>query len=226
MSSDMNAGTSKSSTLGFQDVADSNKEILVRRMFEGAIAAYESSSDVVDRYSTWLLVGTGAALTLAIANLDDLSVILTNLGTKGGLFAILLSLVAGLIQKTLAFRCQSEALVGKAASECFLSEKKAYSESQEALSNKANAVGQRVDIQFAAEEAVLDKLCECLPFHLRWWVQGVRMKIRRNPAFAYKRRLRLVVAQGHLLYVQVLLVLVGLGILLFSFNPPPVTPSP
>ena len=71
-------------------------------MFLGAL----SGSAIIDKFSMWLLAGTGATAALMITNLDKIVPFLGVAGLKTSLSILIISALCGFIAKYKALNCQ------------------------------------------------------------------------------------------------------------------------
>jgi hypothetical protein len=65
-----------------------------------------SSSPTIDKFSTWLLAGTGATAALMISNLTSLSSVLNSPSIKYSLYILAISSLLGFFAKYYSLRCQ------------------------------------------------------------------------------------------------------------------------
>lgn len=75
---------------------------LVFAMFSSMIA----TAPIIDRFVTWLLVGTGATAVLLITNISNILLFLSIYGFKVSGFFLVISGVFGLLAKFKSIQCQ------------------------------------------------------------------------------------------------------------------------
>jgi len=85
------------------EINKKNAEIgFTEGLFTGALA----SSSIIDKFSTWLLAGTGATAALMIANLDKLSPVLGGETFRQSIYLLLVSALFGFLAKYKSIHCQ------------------------------------------------------------------------------------------------------------------------
>jgi hypothetical protein len=199
------------------DLSTQNSELLRTRLLQASVSAYGQSCAETDRFSTWLMVGTGAALALAIPNLQELEKVVGWLGLKYGLLLILTSLAAGLFQRLTGFRILSESVVEMSSKAASGEELKLYHQAQNDLAAQARNLGIALKPPDPmAVQLSMDQLVSYLPAYLRWYANRAREKARSDPNFFARRRVRLIVRQGLLLVLQFLSLIIGLALILLN----------
>ena len=78
------------------------------RLLRAYVSSLLSTSPTIDRFSTWLLAGIGAATTLTITNIESITRIISFQNVKGALYLLIVSGLFGLLEKYLALRIQTK----------------------------------------------------------------------------------------------------------------------
>lgn len=159
---------------------ENTENAIVSSMFETAACATEP----IEKFSTWLLVGTAAIASFLIANSDKILPILSNRGflVCGGLLCI--SCFFGLLAKVFALRSQISSKIVVAVSATFKEHLAMYREEERKIKEGAEFWG--IDLQTGVRaERIVTEFIKPLP----WWAKFLIIRKLRsqknNPQIGY-----------------------------------------
>ena len=112
---------------------ENTENAIVSSMFE----AGSKSSEPIEQFSTWLLIGTAAVSSFLIVNSDKLLPLVSKAGFLVCGAFLCLSCIAGLISKIYALRCGIAIKVGAAIRETFLEHLENYEKEEEKIKDGA-----------------------------------------------------------------------------------------
>lgn len=164
---------------------------IVSSMFE----AGSKSSEPIEQFSTWLLIGTAAIASFLIANSDKLIPLITKKGFLVCGAFLCLSCTSGLISKIYALRCQIGIKVGAAVRETFLGHLKNYEKEEEKIKEGANFWGITLETGIRMER-VLEEFFKPQPIIIKWLATRILKKHECNPQVGYLPLISMMNRQG------------------------------
>lgn len=148
------------------EINKKNAEIgFTEAMFTGAIV----SSSIIDKFSTWLLAGSGATAALMIANLDKLSPVLGVSTFKQSIYLLVVSALFGFLAKYKSIHCQIMLATGEEIKKRVLPVLEKHEENEEKIEGMAKEhdieVNTEMDLEF-----VINEYCRAFPKVMRFWL--------------------------------------------------------
>lgn len=188
---------------------ENTENSIVSSMFE----ATSKSSEPIEQFSTWLLVGTAAIASFLIANSDKL----IPLVSKGGFLIcgafLCLSCILGLLSKIYALRCKIGIEVSATVRKTFMEHLKSYEEEENKIQDGASFWG--IDLETGIRmERVLSELYKSQPKIVVWFATRLLKKLEGNPQIAHIPLIKMLNKQGLFAFVQAVLFL---GFLMSGF---------
>jgi len=181
---------------------ENTENAIVSSMFE----ASAKSSEPIDRFSTWLLIGTAAVASFVITNADKLIPLVKQSGfIVCGVF-LCFSCVFGLISKMYALRCKIGIEVGAAVRNTFISHLSQYKEKEQKIKENAELWGINLESGIRIER-VLSEFYKPLPRITVWLASRHFKKNAGNPQIGYIFLIKNLNKQGFFALVQAILFL-------------------
>ena len=181
---------------------ENTENAIVSSMFE----AGSKSSEPIEQFSTWLLVGTAAIASFLIANSDKLIPLITKKGFLVCGAFLCLSCISGLISKIYAVRCHIGIKVGEAVRETFQVHLKNYEIEEEKINEGASFWGITLETGIRMER-VLEEFFKPQPFIVKWLAKRILKKNQGNPQVGYLPLVSMINRQGFFAILQAFLFL-------------------
>jgi hypothetical protein len=182
---------------------------IVSSMFEASFNA----SKPIEKFSTWLLVGTATVAAFFITNADKLLPLITQAGfLVCGVF-LCASCLLGFISRMYALRCEIQIETGAAVRKTFAEHLAKHQEEEKKIEESASAwcITLETGIRF---ERVLSEFFTLLPRWVAWFVSRQLRKHMNNPQVGYLPVIKGLQWQGVFALLQALLFL---GFLIAGF---------
>lgn len=175
---------------------------IVSSMFESAFKA----SKPIEKFSTWLLVGTAAVAAFFITNADNLLPFITQAGflTCGALLCA--SCLLGLISRMYALRCEIQIETGAAVCETFAKHLANHKEEEKKIKESAGVWGITLETGIRMDR-VLSEFFISLPRWVAWFANRQLKKHSNNPQVGYLPVIKGLQRQGVFAFLQALLFL-------------------
>lgn len=176
---------------------ESAKNAMVTSMFEAAA----KSSEPIDTFASWLLVGTAAVASFFIANAEKILPLVTRNGfVICGLF-LCISCAFGLLSKMFALRCKIGIEMSAAVRKTFAEHLAQYEEEERKIRQGAEFWG--ISLQTGIRiERVLSQFFAALPKWAVWLAQRQLKKNVGNPQIGHLPIIKYLYAQGMLAFLQ------------------------
>jgi hypothetical protein len=162
----------------FKEWEDSIHEQLHNDMIKFASDSLIDTNEVFDKFSSWLLVGSGATAALMIVNLDKIMPYLSTFGLRVSIAFLTLSAFFGFMSKIHGLNAAASNAVSKKLDVTMKARMEEYQKSIQEFEVEARKVGyenaQEPDIARFTNDFV-----ELFPKIIQWWI---RKKIRREEA--------------------------------------------
>ena len=131
-----------------------NAEIgFIEGLFTGALV----SSSIIDKFSTWLLAGSGAIASLMVANFDKLSPVLGGITFKHSIYILVISALFGFLAKYKSIHCQIILATGEEIKKRILPVLEKHEEDEEKITDMAKQneidVNTSMDREYVLKEA-------------------------------------------------------------------------
>ena len=179
---------------------ENTENAIVSSMFE----AGSKSSEPIEQFSTWLLVGTAAIASFLIANSDKLVPLISKTGFLVCGAFLCLSCMSGLISKIYALRCQIGIKVGVAVRETFLEHLEKYEKEEEKIKEGASFWGITLETGIRMER-VLEEFFKPQPKIVTWLATRILKKHEGNPQVGYLPLISMINRQGFFAILQAFL---------------------
>lgn len=173
---------------------------IVSSMFEAGMLA----SEPIEKFATWLLVGTAFILSFLITNANHLLPIIGHNGFRvlGGLLCS--SCLFGLASRVYALRCKIQSAVLKAVGATFAERLDAYSKEEEKIQEGAKFWGITLETGVRMER-ILGEFFKPFPKLAVWLATRQLKKNEGNPQIAYIALIKGLTRQGAFAFLQVLM---------------------
>ncbi len=159
---------------------ENTENAIVSSMFEAASKA----SEPLEKFSTWLLVGTAAVASFLITNSDKLVPLLGAKGFSGCGALLCLSCLLGLLSKLIGLRSQIGKEMGEAVRMTFAEHLEKYKEDEKKIQQGAEFWN--IDLQTGIRiDRVLSEFYEPLPWWASWLAKRQLKKHAGNPQVGY-----------------------------------------
>ncbi|MEK6791012.1 MAG: hypothetical protein AABY45_04845 [Deltaproteobacteria bacterium] len=156
-----------------------NKENAEQALVSATFKCMADTSPIVDKFSMWLLAGTGASGALLISRIEAVIPHLTATGFKWCLFFLIVSAILGFLAKYKSLRCQIQNEVNTKLTELmpaiFAKHKEDKTEIQEYA--KQRGVALETDISLSK---VIAEFAKPFPFWVRWLIERQVIKNQGN----------------------------------------------
>lgn len=148
------------------EINKKNAEIgFTEGLFTGALV----SSSIIDKFSTWLLAGTGATAALMIANFDKLSPVLGGGTFRQSIYLLVVSALFGFLAKYKSIHCQILLATGEEIKKRVLPVLKKHGEDEEKIEGMAKEhdieVNTKMDLEYVFKE-----YCRAFPKVMHNWL--------------------------------------------------------
>jgi len=181
---------------------ENTENAIVSSMFE----AGSQSSEPIEKFSTWLLVGTAAVASFLIANADKLAPLISKSGFLVCGAFLCLSCMAGLVSKIYALRCRIAIKVGGAVRSTFLEHLESYEKEEKKIQEGASFWGITLETGIRMER-VLEEFFKPQAKIVTWLATRILKKHEGNPQVGYLPLISMINRQGFFAILQALLFL-------------------
>ncbi|MDH5561293.1 MAG: hypothetical protein OEY59_10630 [Deltaproteobacteria bacterium] len=179
---------------------ENTENAIVSSMFEAAA----KSSDPMEQFSSWLLMGTAAIASFLIANSDKLLPLVSREGflVCGGFLS--LSCAFGFLSKIYALRCKIGIEVGSAVRKIFGEHLAKYEEEELKIQDGAKFWGINLETGIRMER-VLSEFYKSQPKIVVWFATRLLRKFEGNPQIGHLPLMTMLNKQGLFSFVQAVL---------------------
>ncbi|MBB1117404.1 hypothetical protein H4O09_10125 [Stenotrophomonas sp. W1S232] len=189
---------------------------LARENAENAIvssmlSATSKSSEPIETFTTWLLVGAAAIASFLLGNADKLIPILGQSGFRSVGAALCVSCLFGLLSKVFALRHKVAVETGKAVEQTFEEHLARHEKEELQIQESAAVWGITLDSGIRMER-VLKEFLAPMPWWVRWTAQRYLKKHGNNPQVGHISRIKSLTLQGTFAFLQAISFLTFLGI--------------
>ena len=153
---------------------------IVSSMFEASFNA----SEPIEKFSTWLLVGTAAIASFFITNADKLVPFIKHAGFLACGAFLCLSCLFGLVSRIFALRCKIQIAAGAAVRTTFAEHLTKHQEEEKKIKEGAAVWGITLETGIRIER-VLGEYLAPLPRWVAWLVARQIKKHATNPQVGY-----------------------------------------
>lgn len=157
--------------------------------------ALSKSSEPIEQFSTWLLVGTATIASFLIVNSDKLMLLIS---PKGFLFCgacLCLSCITGFVSKIYALRCKIGIEVGSAIRKTFIEHLNNYENEQKKIQDSASFWGITLETGIRIER-VFSEFYKLQPKIVVWITTKLLKKLEGNPQAFYIILVKMLNRQG------------------------------
>lgn len=176
---------------------ENTENAIVSSMFETAAL----SSEPIDNFSTWLLIGSASIASFLIVNIEKVLPFVGQAGFLASGAFLWVSCVLGLLSKIYAVRCKVAGEIAQSVRETFQAHLRAYEQEEERIQEGAKFWG--ITLQSGVRiERILPEFLAPLPKPFRWLAMRQLRKDERNPQIGYLYRFRALMKQSALAFFQ------------------------
>jgi hypothetical protein len=146
-----------------------NKENAEHGFVSGLFQSMSETSPVLEKFSMWLLAGTGATAALLITQIESILPYLSEKGFKTCLIVIVLSAIAGFVAKYYALRCEIQNRIQSKLMELVKPALEKHEEDEETIQEHAEQRGieLQTDIDFSV---IMNEFSRPFPFWVKWLI--------------------------------------------------------
>jgi hypothetical protein len=181
---------------------ENTENAIVSSMFE----ASTKSSALIEKFSTWLLVGAATVASFFIINSDKLVPLVSSKGFLVCGTFLCLSCIAGLISKIYAMRCAIAIEVGAAVRKTFVEHLESYEQEEKKIKDGASFWGITLETGVRMER-ILQEFFKPQPKIVVWLSNRMLKKHEGNPQVGYLPLISMVNTQGLFSILQAFLFL-------------------
>lgn len=180
-------------------VRENTENAIVSSMFE----AISKTSEPIETFATWLLVGTAAIASFFITNADKLLPLIKQNGFMTCGAFLCFSCIFGLLAKMYALRCKIGIDMGAAVKKTFQDHLSKYKEEEIKIKEGAEFWG--INLQTGVRiERILSEFYAPMPKWAVWLAKRLLKKNADNPQVAYLSLIKNLNALGLLSFFQAL----------------------
>lgn len=179
-----------------------NKENAENALTSAMFSSLVSTSPVIDRFSSWLLAGTGATAALLVANADKLVPFLSNTGFRVVGALLVVSAVFGLLSKTRAVQCQIGTENDQRVRELMRPILDKHLQDEEKIQQAAEARGLPLATELDLGR-VIAEFAKPFPRWVGWLLRRHLAKHAGNPQIGYLLPVRFYISQATFAFLQV-----------------------
>lgn len=179
---------------------ENTENAIVSSMFEAAA----KSSEPIEQFSSWLLMGTAAIASFLIANSDKLLSLVSKEGFLVCGTFLSLSCAFGFLSKIYAVRCKIGIEVGSATRKTFGEHLAKYKEEESKIQDGANFWGINLETGIRMER-VLSEFYKSQPNIVVWFATRLLKKFEGNPQIGHLPLMTMLNKQGLFSFVQAML---------------------
>lgn len=188
---------------------ENTENAMVSSMFEATL----KSSEPLEQFSTWLLLGTAAIASFLIVNADKLIPLVSKDGFLICGTFLCLSCISGLLSKIYALRCKIGIESGSAVRKMIIEHMSKYNEEETEIQEGASFWGIKLETGIRMER-VLSEYYKAHPKIVVWFAKRLHKKLEGNPQIGYIPLVNILNKQGMFTGAQALLFL---GFLISGF---------
>jgi hypothetical protein len=181
---------------------ENTENAIVSSMFE----AFAKSSEPIEQFSSWLLVGTAAIASFLIANADKLLPLVAKEGCLVCGAFLSLSCLFGFLSKIYALRSKVSIEVGAAVRETFSTHLDEYEKEEAKIQDGVEFWGINIETGIRMER-VLSEFYKPQPKIVVWFAKRVLKKLEGNPQVGHIPLVKMLNWQGLFAIVQATLFL-------------------
>lgn len=161
-----------------------NKYNAEQELTSAMFASILSTSPIVDRFSIWLLAGTGAAAALLVTSVQDILPFLSETGFKTCGAFLVISVLLGFMAKYKAISCQISYEIDVAIRKAMIPILQKHKNDEEKISEYAAEQGINLDTELDMG-AVLKEFGKPFPWWVNWLINRNLRKHEGNQQMGY-----------------------------------------
>lgn len=136
------------------NLAKITNNIAETRLTEILFGEILKSSPIFDKFSTWLLIGTGATASLMITNLEKISPIVGRTNLKDSIYLLTVSALLGFLAKFKYIHCQTMLAINEQMKEQILLALGKYNREIEEINNLAKENNHKIETNLDFENVI------------------------------------------------------------------------
>lgn len=158
---------------------NTNKENAVQEFVSSVFISMAETSPTMDKFSIWLLAGTGATGAFLIAQASSVLPHLTTFGFKVSMALLISSAVFGVIAKLSSIRCETQTHMMSKFPERLEPVFEKHREAAEEIQEFASKRGMKIETGFKLSD-VVDEFLKPFPSWVQWIV---RRKMKKESVY-------------------------------------------
>ena len=180
------------------------------RLLRAYVSSLLSTSPAIDKFSTWLLAGIGAAATLLITNIESISRIASFENIKWALLLLIVSGLFGVLEKYLALDIQGNLSQEKSLRDILAPLSADYQFRKSVIEGRAEVDGKSINVKIDIKK-VLNQYAALHPW-------PIRKKIGRPDPLPIVLKKRVCCYYWQLVYAIIEIVLFSAFVLVIAFS--------
>ncbi|WP_157152683.1 hypothetical protein [Cellvibrio sp. BR] len=184
-----------------------NKENAEHGFASALFQSMSETSPLIEKFSMWLLAGTGATAALLVTQIESVLPYLSTQGFKSCLVVLVVSAVAGFVAKYYSLRCEIQNSVQSKLMELLKPVLEKHEEDEDKIQEYAEQRGivLQTDIEFSN---VMNEFSKPFPFWLRWLMARKVKQIAGDRQAGFHIAVRAYTSQIRWTFFQVVLFVV------------------
>jgi hypothetical protein len=178
---------------------ENTENAIISSMFE----ASAKSSEPIEQFSTWLLLGAATIASFLIVNSDKIIALVCNVGYLCCGAFLSLSCMFGLISKMYALRCKIGVEVSSAVRTTFAIHLESYEKEEEKIQESASFWGITLETGVRLER-ILNEFYKPQPKFIAWYARRLFKKHEGNPQIGHILLVSMLNKQGIFAFLQAL----------------------
>ncbi len=147
-----------------------NKENAEQGFASALYSSLTHTSPIIDRFSLWLLAGSGASGALLIAQIENVLPYLTAKGFKVCMFFLIVSAILGFLAKYKALRCQIQVEMQSKLLELLAPIFAEHEQAEEQIQQYAEQRGMELDTELSFGK-VVEEFSKPFPRWVKWLIK-------------------------------------------------------
>lgn len=184
-----------------------NKENAEHGFVSALFQSMSESSPLVEKFSMWLLAGTGATSALLITQIESVLPYLSAQGFKSCLVVLVLSAIAGFVAKYFSLRCEIQNKVQSKLAKLLVPVLKKHEEDENRIQEYAEQreITLQTDMEFLN---IMNEFAKPFPFWVRWLIARKVQRLAGNRQAGFHMAVQAYISQIRWTFFQVVLFLV------------------
>jgi len=184
-----------------------NKENAEHGFVSALFQSMSETSPLVEKFSMWLLAGTGATSALLVTQIESVLPYLSAQGFKSCLVVLVVSAISGFVAKYFSLRCEIQNKVQSKLAELLEPVLKKHEDDEYKIQEYAEqrGIALQTDIEFSN---IINEFAKPFPFWVRWLISRKVQQVAGNRQAGFHIAVKAYTSQIRWTFFQVVLFLV------------------